>query len=352
MMPPPSPPLAPQLPCTAVVGFACASPDQACYLDERCQCAYLNGGCAYLDDGAFEMDPHDGLGCNAGGHRRCRFCGFGAYASVECPETRVQVEMRVEGAVEGFDQTAFGERLAGFVSVPPAHVLVNVVPASILVTATIRMPSGGSTMPDAARDAQLTLILERLRSLNSTTATEILQVSVLSITPARITSTATDISSATQTTLDRATERATTPTGASSHALLAAVLAGSVLLLLGVGFGYACAKWRMRERSSKLQSKVDMFMIATSSQIVTSGSQKSDEPTVQYLSANGTSQEDGAEEVVLADLSDSFTVNPPGTPSQLTDDAYDSNGIEMTVTTERAAVRIARTREESEHLYV
>ena len=93
-------------------------------------------------------------------------------------------------------------------------------------------------------------------------------------------------------------------------------------------------------------------MIATSSQIVTSGSQKSDEPTVQYLSANGTSQEDGAEEVVHADLSDSFTVNPPGTPSQLTDDAYDSNGIEMTVTTERAAVRIARTREESEHLYV
>ena len=56
------------------------------------------------------MDPHDGLGCNAGGHQLCRFCGFGAYASIECPETRVEVEMHVEGTVEGFEQTAFGER--------------------------------------------------------------------------------------------------------------------------------------------------------------------------------------------------------------------------------------------------
>ena len=302
------------------------------------------------------MDPHDGLGCNAGGHPLCRFCGFGAYASIECPETRVEVEMHVEGTVEGFDQTAFGERLAGFVGVPSAQVLVNAVPASILVTATIRMPISGSTMPNAAHDAQLALILERLQSLNSTTATEILQVPVLSLAPARITSTATDINLATQTALERATERATAPAGASSHALLAAVLAGSVLLLLGVGFGYACAKWRMRERSSKLQSKVDMFMIATSSHIVTSesqsSSQKSDEPTIQHLSAGGTSQEDGAEGVVHAELSESFAVNPTGAPSQRADDAHDSDGIEMTATAERAAMRIARSRAESEHLYV
>ena len=219
----------------------------------------------------------------------------------------------------------------------------------ILVTATIRMPSGGSTMPDAARDAQLALILERLRSLNSTTATEILQVSVLSITPARITSTATDISSATQTALDRATERATTPTGASSHALLAAVLAGvcSFFSALDVSPAVSGACGRDIEAAIEARHIHDRDVVA----IVTSGSQ-SRRATVQYLSANGTSQEDGAEEVVHADLSDSFTVNPPGTPSQLTDDAYDSNGIEMTVTTERAAVRIARTREESEHLYV
>ena len=94
-----------------------------------------------------------------------------------------------------------------------------------------------------------------------------------------------------------------------------------------------------------------MFMIATSSQIVTSesqsSSQKSDEPT-----ASGTSQEDGAEQVVHAELSDNFAVNPTGAPSQPADDACDSDGIELTVTAERAAVRIARSRAESEHLYV
>ena len=67
---------------------------------------------------------------------------------------------------------------------------------------------------------------------------------------------------------------------------------------------------------------------------------------------SATSQEDGAEQVVHAELSESFAVNPTGTPSQPADDAYDSDGIELTVTAERAAVRIARSRAESEHLYV
>ena len=65
-----------------------------------------------------------------------------------------------------------------------------------------------------------------------------------------------------------------------------------------------------------------------------------------------TAQEDGTEGVVHAELSNSFAVNPTGAPSQPADDAYNSNGIEMTVAAERAAVRIARSRAESEHLYV
>ena len=56
--------------------------------------------------------------------------------------------------------------------------------------------------------------------------------------------------------------------------------------------------------------------------------------------------------MVHAELSDNFAVNPTGAPSQPADDACDSDGIELTVTAERAAVRIARTRAESEHLYV
>ena len=67
---------------------------------------------------------------------------------------------------------------------------------------------------------------------------------------------------------------------------------------------------------------------------------------------SATSQEDGAEQVVHAELSDNFAVNPTGAPSQPADDACDSDGIELTVTAERAAVTIARAREESEHLYV
>ena len=102
------------------------------------------------------------------------------------------------GTVEGFNQTAFGARLADFVGVPPANVLVNTVPASILVTATIRMPGSGAAMPDGAHDAQLTLIMERLQSLNSTTASGVLQVPVLSIAPATITSTAAEINLATR----------------------------------------------------------------------------------------------------------------------------------------------------------
>ena len=76
-----------------------------------------------------------------------------------------------------------------------------------------------------------------------------------------------------------------------------------------------------------------------------------DRPT-RGLPIPGTSQEDGAEQVVNADLSDNFAVNPTGAPSQPADDACDSDGIELTVTAERAAVRITRTRAESEHLYV
>ena len=50
---------------------SCAGPTKLCFFDARCL-----GGIG---------DPYGGLGCNAGGHSGCRFCGFGDYVEVECP---------------------------------------------------------------------------------------------------------------------------------------------------------------------------------------------------------------------------------------------------------------------------
>jgi len=49
--------------CSSTAGKACAG--QMCFNDPSCK----NGG----------------LGCNAAGMGECRFCGFGAYAGIECP---------------------------------------------------------------------------------------------------------------------------------------------------------------------------------------------------------------------------------------------------------------------------
>ena len=59
----------PPLPCGGVAAAVCGlGPSEPCYYDAAC------------DDSSL-------LGCNAGGvGARCRFCGFGEYDSVPCPE--------------------------------------------------------------------------------------------------------------------------------------------------------------------------------------------------------------------------------------------------------------------------
>jgi hypothetical protein len=196
------------------------------------------------------MDPHGGLGCNAGGHQLCRFCGFGAYASIECPETRVEVEIRLEGTVEGFNQTAFIEHLANFLGVPAANVQLRVVPSSILVTATILVPSGAST---TSVTSSSTTILERLRSLDSATASQILQVVVLSIAPPTITSTATDMNAATRAAFQEAdaSRRNTRIIGITAGGAAAAICV--VLLICG------CCRFRRRRRKGGAASIVRQF---------------------------------------------------------------------------------------------
>ena len=58
--------------CGALESDACGAPDEFCYKDVRC----LNNT---------QADPFGGLGCNAGGYKECRYCGFGLFKSIPCP---------------------------------------------------------------------------------------------------------------------------------------------------------------------------------------------------------------------------------------------------------------------------
>ena len=58
--------------CSSTAGKACAG--QMCFKDPSCK----NGG----------------LGCNAAGMGECRFCGFGAYAGIECPGEACEIKVR------------------------------------------------------------------------------------------------------------------------------------------------------------------------------------------------------------------------------------------------------------------
>ena len=64
----------PPLPCGGVAAAVCGrGPSEPCYYDAAC------------DDSSL-------LGCNAGGvGARCRFCGFGEYDSIPCPEATVHI---------------------------------------------------------------------------------------------------------------------------------------------------------------------------------------------------------------------------------------------------------------------
>ena len=73
-----------------------------------------------------EDDRLGGLGCNAGGMQLCRFCGFGDFANIECPELIreepslvryvVTLVTLCSGTVETFDQAAYKARLASLLS--------------------------------------------------------------------------------------------------------------------------------------------------------------------------------------------------------------------------------------------
>ena len=58
--------------------------------------------------------PPRGLGCNAGGYARCRFCEFGQYEDIRCPTPKISLETELDTTIEDFREDAdqFGIRLA------------------------------------------------------------------------------------------------------------------------------------------------------------------------------------------------------------------------------------------------
>jgi hypothetical protein len=83
--PKPPPPVQTEIPCTAdAAANVCGSSGQ-CFLDVRCTTNT-------------SQDPYGGLGCNAGGVAPgCRFCGFGDYRDIICPDNRPGLTLPDQG---------------------------------------------------------------------------------------------------------------------------------------------------------------------------------------------------------------------------------------------------------------
>ena len=77
----------------AVAG--CAGSNELCYFDAACT-------------GDVSADPYGGLGCNAGGFKSCRFCGFGAFATIACPGAGAGELSAGQAALSGGDSGGSG----------------------------------------------------------------------------------------------------------------------------------------------------------------------------------------------------------------------------------------------------
>ena len=197
--------------------------EEACYLDERCA------------TDARDFDPHGGVGCGAGGVALCRWCGgSGHWRDIDCPATTVSVQIRVVGTVEGFNQLAFRQTLAGYLGVPVEYVQLSVVSGSILVTASISVPSNTGATTSTPNVEAVERVQERLTSLDATTATAVLQVPILSMAPPTTISAAESVNEATREAVARAKEEAAAPTWVADRPMVVAVI-----MVASVGTGWA-----------------------------------------------------------------------------------------------------------------
>lgn len=145
---PSSPPFPPK-PCRRPARWRCDSSVENNYFDSECY--------SY-------SDKYGGLGCNAGGLKCCRFCGFGVYGNITCPigppvppapprmplviepidvfipprKSRIEFNIRIRETIETFDKPKFKRRLRKvFKKVPEEDINIRVRPGSIIIDVTL-----------------------------------------------------------------------------------------------------------------------------------------------------------------------------------------------------------------------
>jgi len=142
---PPPPPYSPR-PCNTVPSKSCNRLVESHYFDNTC----------YAHD-----DIYGGLGCNAGGQKCCRFCGFGHYKNISCfpnpamppapprnplimsiediyippKKTKIEFNIRINSEIEVFDRRRFKRKLRKVFKekIPLEHIILRVRPGSLII---------------------------------------------------------------------------------------------------------------------------------------------------------------------------------------------------------------------------
>ena len=128
---------------TSALG-TCASKSEPCYFDARCARPWI--------------DPYGGLGCHAGGHIGCRFCGFGGFKGIPCPTGTTgakQATIILQGLVESIGppgseererwRDAFKTQLAFLMDIDEIRIMILDMRAASLMIEILVLPGTQTT---------------------------------------------------------------------------------------------------------------------------------------------------------------------------------------------------------------
>lgn len=151
---PPAPPMPPApnapphspRPCSTVPAKSCDSLVESNYFDITCHA---------------HDDMYGGLGCNAGGLKCCRFCGFGNYKKISCfkspapppapprnplimpiediyippKKSKIEFNIRINSEIEVFDKMRFKRKLRKVFNekISYEHIILRVRPGSVII---------------------------------------------------------------------------------------------------------------------------------------------------------------------------------------------------------------------------
>ena len=165
--PPPTPPLIPPMPPTPPAPPQQPPPPQPPHTPRPCgnripnYCGDLSEP-NYFDPDCYSYnDMYGGLGCNAGGLKCCRFCGFGYYENITCSpspslppapprnplimpiediyippkKSKIQFNIRIDSVIETFDKKRFKRKIRKVFKekVEPENIIIRVRPGSLIV---------------------------------------------------------------------------------------------------------------------------------------------------------------------------------------------------------------------------